>query len=62
MSTHSELGVVCSEVFLSKVVRSHWVDLGGEDGQLRKLAHDSLSGLGRTEEVDQNHMLFRHLE
>ena len=53
--------VVSSEIFLSEVVWSDWMELRGEDLHVRELLHDPVPGLGGTEQVDQDDVLLRHV-
>ena len=53
--------VVSSEIFLSEVVWSDWMELRGEDLHVRELLHDPVPGLGGAEEVDEDDVLLRHV-
>ena len=53
--------VISSEVFLSEVVWSDWMELRGENLHVRVLLHDPVARLGRAEQVDQDDVLLRHV-
>ena len=55
------INVISSEIFLSEVVWSDWMELRGENLHVRELLHDPVPGLGGTEQVDQDDMLLRHV-
>merc|ERR1719244_1553578 len=53
--------VVRSKISLTKMIRSHGMELGCENCHVRILSHDPVPGIRGAEKVDQDDVVLRHI-